>query len=96
VQIASREVERAGIEPATSGLQPNRLPNSAWHRPTETPLVSRIGLLTGHPPTPFDEEAMVKDDLADLVTGAEIGRRLGITTQRVHQLASQRVFPRPL
>lgn len=39
---------------------------------------------------------MQKEDLADLVTGAEIGRRLGISTQRVHQLAGQDSFPRPL
>jgi predicted DNA-binding transcriptional regulator AlpA len=39
---------------------------------------------------------VLEDDLADLVTGAEIGRRLGVSTQRVHQLASQQSFPRPL
>lgn len=35
-------------------------------------------------------------ELEDLVTGAEIGRRLSLSTQRVHQLAAQPGFPRPL
>jgi hypothetical protein len=34
--------------------------------------------------------------LEDLVTGAEIGRRLGFSTQRVHQLAGTVGFPVPL
>lgn len=35
-------------------------------------------------------------DLDDLVTGADIGRRLGLSTQRVHQLAATKGFPKPL
>lgn len=35
-------------------------------------------------------------ELEDLVTGAEIGRRLGLSTQRVHQLAARDDFPAPL
>lgn len=37
-----------------------------------------------------------KVDLEDLVTGAEIGRRLEISTQRAHQLAAIDGFPDPL
>jgi hypothetical protein len=37
-----------------------------------------------------------KVELDDLVTGAEIGRRIGLSTQRVHQLAGQPGFPQPL
>ena len=37
-----------------------------------------------------------KVELEDLVTGAEIGRRLRLSTQRVHQLAEREDFPRPL
>lgn len=32
-------------------------------------------------------------ELDDLVTGAEIGRRLGVSTQRAHQLARMDGFP---
>lgn len=35
-------------------------------------------------------------ELEDLVTGAELGRRLGISTQRVHQLAERPDFPQPI
>lgn len=35
-------------------------------------------------------------ELDTLVTGAEIGRRLGVSTQRAHQLAAQPGFPAPL
>lgn len=35
-------------------------------------------------------------ELADLVTGAEIARRLGMSTQRAHQLAARTDFPEPL
>jgi predicted DNA-binding transcriptional regulator AlpA len=35
-------------------------------------------------------------NLDDLVTGAEIGRRLGITRARVSQLAGEDGFPEPL
>lgn len=35
-------------------------------------------------------------ELDDLVTGAEIGRRLGLSTQRVHQLAERPDFPAAL
>lgn len=35
-------------------------------------------------------------ELEDLVTGAEVGRRLGVSTQRVHQLAERDDFPAPL
>lgn len=38
-----------------------------------------------------------KPDMADLVTGGEIGRRLGISRQRVQQLAARDDdFPAPL
>lgn len=35
-------------------------------------------------------------ELDDLVTGAEVGRRLGVSTQRAHKLAAQDGFPQPL
>lgn len=35
-------------------------------------------------------------ELGDLVTGAEIGRRLGVSTQRAHQLARLDGFPGPV
>jgi predicted DNA-binding transcriptional regulator AlpA len=35
-------------------------------------------------------------ELDTLVTGAEIGRRLGVSTQRAHELAAQPGFPSPL
>jgi predicted DNA-binding transcriptional regulator AlpA len=35
-------------------------------------------------------------ELEDLVTGADIGRRLSLSTQRVHQLAEALDFPQPL
>jgi predicted DNA-binding transcriptional regulator AlpA len=35
-------------------------------------------------------------ELADLVTGAEVARRLGMSTQRAHQLAARTDFPQPL
>lgn len=34
--------------------------------------------------------------LEDLVTGAEAAKRLGISTQRLHQLATRNDFPHPL
>lgn len=34
--------------------------------------------------------------LTDLVTGAEVGRRLGVSTQRAHQLAKMPGFPAPV
>jgi predicted DNA-binding transcriptional regulator AlpA len=36
------------------------------------------------------------DDRDELLSGSDIARRLGITRQRVHQLASRGRFPRPL
>lgn len=36
------------------------------------------------------------NELDDLVTGAEIGRRLGVSTQRAHQLAQTDGFPSPV
>lgn len=36
------------------------------------------------------------DDREELLSGSDIARRLGITRQRVHQLASRGRFPRPL
>jgi predicted DNA-binding transcriptional regulator AlpA len=36
------------------------------------------------------------DDRDELLSGGDIARRLGITRQRVHQLASRGRFPRPL
>lgn len=35
-------------------------------------------------------------DLEELVTGAEIGRRIGVSTSRLHQLREQDGFPEPL
>lgn len=35
-------------------------------------------------------------DLDELVTGAELGRRIGVSTQRVHQLRAEAGFPKPL
>lgn len=37
-----------------------------------------------------------KVGLEDLVTGAEIGRRLGVSTQYVHKRAKQDDFPSPI
>jgi predicted DNA-binding transcriptional regulator AlpA len=39
---------------------------------------------------------MPKVELDELVTGAEIGRRLGVSKQRAHQLADRDDFPQPL
>lgn len=39
---------------------------------------------------------IVLDELDDLVSGAEIARRLGVSTQRVHQLRDDPDFPEPL
>lgn len=39
---------------------------------------------------------MSEDELENLVTGAEIGRRLGMSRERVRQLAGREDFPRPL
>ena len=36
------------------------------------------------------------DDRDELLSGSDVGRRLGITRQRVQQLASRGRFPRPL
>ena len=36
------------------------------------------------------------EELEDLVTAAEIGRRLGVTRQRASQLAARPGFPKPL
>ena len=36
------------------------------------------------------------DDRDEMLSGSDIARRLGITRQRVHQLASRGHFPRPL
>jgi predicted DNA-binding transcriptional regulator AlpA len=36
------------------------------------------------------------DDRDELLSGSDIARRLGVTRQRVHQLASRGRFPRPL
>lgn len=35
-------------------------------------------------------------DLKDIVTGAEVGRRLGISRERVRQLAERDDFPEPI
>ena len=37
-----------------------------------------------------------KVELEELVTGADIGRRLGVSRQRAHQLAAGDGFPAPL
>lgn len=37
-----------------------------------------------------------KVEPAELVTAADIGRRLGVSTQRAHQLAQQGRFPEPV
>jgi len=38
----------------------------------------------------------ITHELTALVTGAEIARRLGMSTQRAHQLAARTDFPEPL
>jgi hypothetical protein len=35
-------------------------------------------------------------ELEDLLTGADVARRLGVSTQRVHQLRQQPGFPEPI
>jgi hypothetical protein len=35
-------------------------------------------------------------ELDDLVTGAELARRIGVSTQRVHQLRTEDGFPVPV
>jgi hypothetical protein len=37
-----------------------------------------------------------KVELDELVTAADIGRRLGVTSQRAHQLVQQKRFPDPI
>lgn len=39
---------------------------------------------------------MSRVNLDDLVTGAEIARRLGLTTSRIHQLRERPDFPTPI
>lgn len=39
---------------------------------------------------------MTRVDLDELVTGAELARRIGVSTQRVHQLRVEPGFPEPI
>lgn len=50
---------------------------------------------TGREPV-FTPSCVVVEDLPDLVTGADVARRLEITRQRVHQMREQDGFPTPL
>jgi hypothetical protein len=52
--------------------------------------------VSGHTPWREIKHKSERFQLAELVTAAEIGRRLGITRQRVQQLANEGGFPEPL
>jgi hypothetical protein len=52
--------------------------------------------VSGHTPWREIKHKSERVQLAELVTAAEIGRRLGLTRQRVQQLANEAGFPEPL